>query len=170
MSDLPPIPNEVHEEVGKLCIAWAFLELETERTIWAILDVDARIGPLLTWRRDIRSRWEMILSYAPKKHPQEDIQFLKTINKSLIDISRDRNIAVHGTAHYDREKQTQCWTVWRGVEAGKTFPISATAVRIIRSNINKLSSALVQVNDRHSYLVCSDPEENIEADWPKPIP
>jgi hypothetical protein len=144
---------------------WACLELETERTIWGILEVDTRIGPLLTWRLDLRARLQMILDCAAKKHSPEDLAFLRGINKQLVVVTRDRNIVVHGAVHYNFAKQMQCWTIFRGAEAGKSFPVSITAVRRIMLNIHKLLHDLVKFNDRHKYLVGSDAAQEVGVDW-----
>ena len=144
--------------MGGLCLAWSVLEARTEATLWGILGADNKLGPVITWRLDIRGRWQMILEYAPNKHNKEDINELKTINSILTPIMRDRNIIIHGLVHSTMKitgpttpksgsriaepyvfVQPPCWTVFRGKEAGKNFPVSAQAVEIVCANILKIT-------------------------------
>src|SRR3954451_7224689 len=88
-----PEPSlDTFAEVGKLCVAWAYLEARTEATLWGILDVDERLGPLITPRLDLRGRWEMLLGQAPQRHTRDQIEILRRINKDLTPIMRDRNV------------------------------------------------------------------------------
>src|SRR5687768_5953228 len=83
-----------HEDVGRLCAAWSFLEYVTEQTLWGILDIkpDNKLGPLISWRLDMRGRWQLIIDQAESKHTKEDQATLRDINKKISDATRDRNI------------------------------------------------------------------------------
>src|SRR5262249_50804280 len=135
---MEPTPKTM-EEIGRLCGAWSYLEVLTEQTLWGILDADEKLGPVITWRLDMRSRWQLILEHAPKKHDSKDIDELRAINKDLATVTRDRNIIAHGLVHaamnFPGERpepgvvdhllkdadvmRVPCWTVFRGAEAGK---------------------------------------------------
>jgi len=154
-----------------------------------LLDADDRLGPVITWRLDLRGRWQLILEHAPKKHDLKDIQDLRGINKDLTLITRDRNIIVHGLVHarvvtgtppghYEvvgraGEKvpfvRVPCWTIFRGAEAGKSFPVSTKAVEIVGKNIQELGRRIEEFNKRLGYFNSSLIPDHIEDDWPKPV-
>ena len=177
------------EEIGRLCAAWSHLEHETEVTLWGILGADDKLGPFITWRLDMRSRWQMILENAPKKHNEDDLKELRGINKDLTPAARDRNIIVHGLVHallqlppggiprgvpitnieQHAMLRVPCWTVFRGAEAGKNFPVSTTAVEIVRTNLQKLGQRVTAFNIRHNYDQPPRTDPTIEKDWPKPL-
>jgi len=174
-------------EIGRLCGAWAALEAVTEQTLWGILDADQRLGPLITGRLDMRARWELILEHAPKKHDAKEIEELRGINKDLTPVTRDRNIIVHGMVHAQIEIANKpepgtivdiqehqvvrppCWTVFRGAQAGKNFPISKRAVEIVRENIRSLELRTSEFNKRHRYHLETLPEKDIVAGRPTPL-
>jgi hypothetical protein len=89
----------IFQEVGRLCSAWSFLEKRTENMLWGILDADERLGPIITWRLDLRGRWQLILKHAHKKHGADQIKELRNMNKDIVVVTRDRNIIVHGLIH-----------------------------------------------------------------------
>lgn len=167
-----------HEQVGRLCAAWAFLELMTEQTLWGILDITKsnKLGPLLTWRLDMRTRWQMILDHAPKKHSKDDIISLKEMNKKVGTVTRDRNIIVHGVIHgawrlKETDKVVPCWTAFRGVGAGKAYFVSTTSVSIVRENIQKLAHQVRDFNASKNYSEVSDlaATELVTETWPVPL-
>lgn len=57
---MEPSP-QTFEEIGRLCVAWSYLEHVTEQTIWGVLELDDKLGPLITTRLDMRGRWDLIL-------------------------------------------------------------------------------------------------------------
>jgi hypothetical protein len=171
--DLPPIGDDIMAEVGSLCMAWAYLESETERALWGVADLDDRTGPMVTAKLDMRVRWQMIVEHAPKKH-SSDISSLRKLNKLMVDVARDRNIIVHGLVHAraDHGKFTfpPSWVLFRGEGKGKSYPVSLKAAKIVRENIQKIAEQIQRFNERHKYFSRSRPTGTIERNWPKPIP
>lgn len=184
---MEPSP-ETKREIGTLCMAWAYLESVTETTLWGIVDATEKLGRLITWRLDMRSRWQMIIEYAPEKHDANAIAELKAINKALVPITRDRNIVVHGLVHAHVVKppdakygdnfgpghdldyvRKPCWTVFRGADAGKNFPMSGGAVEIVRQNIQSLGRRVTTFNLRHGYTLRTEHVAPIEQNWPTPL-
>jgi hypothetical protein len=186
---MEPTP-ETFMEMGQLCSSWSYLEAVTEEVLWGILDADQRLGPLITWRLDMRSRWQLILEHAPKKHGAKEMEELRSINKHLRTVTRDRNIIVHGLVHAtlnlreprpprgqpaghlmipENLMRIPCWTVFRGAEAGKNFPISTKAAKTVKENIGALARRVENFNARHGYPAGTPTNETIEADWPKPL-
>jgi hypothetical protein len=169
-----------YREMGRLCVAWSNLEGRSEATLWGILDADERLGPVITWRLDLRGRWQMILEHAPKKHNRQEVEEFRGINRRLIPVMRDRNIIIHGLVHASLEVEGEpksgdiihgplrfvrpaCWTVFRGSEAGKSFPISEDAVVIVRDNINFLAEQVIALNRRHGYTKHTLPTDQIDV-------
>jgi hypothetical protein len=178
------------EEIGRLCGAWSYLELVTEVTLWGILEVDAKIGPVITYRLDMRGRWSLLMEWAPRKHATADLQELSNINTDVTTVNTDRNIIVHGIVHalaktnlganpppytvLDAENITEfervpCWTVSRGSAAGKNFPLSSGAVETVRLNIQKVGRRVATFNARFGYVKTVTPMPGIEVGWPKPL-
>lgn len=178
---------ETFEHVGKLCAAWAYLEHCTEQTVWGVLGAKENIGRFITWRLDMRGRWQMILENAPAKHDKEAMAELRALNKQVTAVARDRNIIVHGqvnamlrvpqkpprgtilTVTKPVFVRAPCWTVYRGADAGKNFPISTKAAKLVCANIDNVSSQVTAFNLKNGYLDGSEPAETMEGDWPKPL-
>jgi hypothetical protein len=172
---LPTEPSsDTKAEIGSLCGAWAYLEIVTEQAIWGILKLDMKIGPLVTWRLDMKMRWDLILKVADDHIPAESA-FLRKLNKGVVACTRDRNIVVHGVVHAlikdgDPNQPKAFWTVFRGAEAGKKFPISTAAVRIVRENVQYIGHQLAAFNERHKFSPANHPGGGVEqTDWPKPL-
>jgi hypothetical protein len=155
--------------------------------LWGILGADERWGEIVTARLDLRGLWQLILDHAPKKLDQKDVQELKSINEDLVMVTRDRNIIVHGRIHavmrldsrlphyeivgpagadYDFSR-VPCWTILKGAEAKKNFPVSTKAVEIVRVNILKLAERVQEFNKRFGHFQGTKPGAQIEIDWPK---
>jgi hypothetical protein len=62
-----------------------------------------------------------------------------------------------------------CWTIFKGADARKSFPVSSTAVEIVRKNIHKIGERLLSFNNKFNYHDCSHPSDEIEVNWPAPI-
>lgn len=181
--------NETLIEIGRLCGAWSFLESVSEQTIWGLIGADLEIGSMITDRLDLRLRWELILKHAAKKHTETDVSELRNINKDITTATRDRNIIIHGIMHamvikkptplqYGEAVQPEdllnvlrvpCWTIFKGVDAGKNFPVSSKAVETVRVNIQKIGKRTVAFNKRHQYFGKIRPEAPVETGWPTPL-
>jgi hypothetical protein len=155
---MEPSPK-TYEQVGRLCAAWSYLEAVTEHTLWGVLEADQRWGEIVSARLDLQGYWKLILEHASGKLDQKDLGELRSINKSITTVSGHRNIIVHGRihalvqiegsfAHYDKfgpdgERydfaRVPCWTIFKGPDAGKSFPISIKAVEIVRTNIQSIA-------------------------------
>jgi hypothetical protein len=172
---LPEEPNpSTMAEVGALCGAWAFLEIVTEQAIWGILKLDRTLGIHVTWRLDMKMRWELLLKVAAEHLPAEG-DFLRKTNKHVTTCTRDRNIIVHGVIHAllengDPSKPVAFWTVFRGADAGKKFPVSTSAVRIVRENVQKLGNDMQAFNQRDNFNARTSLEGGpAESNWPTPL-
>ncbi len=175
------------KEIGRLCVGWSFLESMTEATLWGILDLDNRLGPLISWKQDMRGRWALIVEYAPTKHDETAIATLRQINKDIQQVNADRNIVVHGLVHstvtvpldWEHGKAVPgglqssvpfdmppCWTIFRGEGKGRNYPISSSAVKIITENIHNIVVRLAEFNKTHNYIDRSTLNADIVASWP----
>jgi hypothetical protein len=183
--------SETMAEIGRLCGAWAFLEGVTERTVWGILNVDEKIGPVITYRLDMRGRWSLLMDWAPRKHVGADLKELSELNADVATVNTDRNIIVHGIIHASAETNLQvnklspnsivgteniirfarapCWTVTRGPSAGRNFPVSTKAVETVRLNVQKLGERVAKFNAKFGYIKTVTPMPEVEKDWPKPL-
>ena len=175
-------------EIGRLCSAWAYLEFVSEIALCGIIDADEKLGPIITWRLDLRARWQLILEHAYLKHSEQEIAELKLINKHLVNVTRDRNIIVHGMVHATavvpspppapivvpvgvplQFERVPCWTIFRGSESGKNFRISQQAVTIVRTNVQKLAQQVNLFNSTHGYQPVTKLAEQIEVAWPEAL-
>lgn len=180
-SPLGPIPDEIMREVGRLCAGWSYFEFVTEQTIWGILEIDHNLGRLITWPKDLRALWQTLLLEAPLKHSKDEVKVLRNINAKITEVTKDRNIIIHGLISAAVAKTAGCivtseeitvvpaWTVFKGEHAGKRFEISLQAVEIVNENIQKLSAELLAFNHAHNYRGHYFPDQLVETNWPKPL-
>ncbi len=191
ISGTPPNsePSEAtYIEIGRLCSAWSFLEAVAETTLWGLLNVEERLGKIFTWQLDLRKRWEMILEHAPAKVDAVALDELRALNRLITIASRDRNIVVHGIVHAQAAIdissartniqvpagaditwiRVPCWTVFKGADKGKNFPISTDAVRVVRTNVQKIAHRLRAFNAQHHFSDNFTANKEIETGWPKP--
>jgi hypothetical protein len=183
-------PNEPTRDtmaaVGQLCMAWSYVEMQSERTLWGILGLNAQQGEAFVWRMQLPQRWQMIVKEARKRFAEEEVNELKVIKKLVDATQRDRNIVVHGVVHAMAIVQGQlshgdnagthenpppfgrkpCWTIYMGDDAGKNFPISATAVGVIVENAQKTGKLILDYNNRKGYIAGTPLAETVEQDWP----
>ncbi len=180
--------SSTFREIGRLCSAWAALEMETEATLWGIFSLQPPMGQHFSWKLDLKSRWLYIVDAAPQRHCPDDVSFLRKMNKDIIIVSRDRNIIVHGLIHgnaitpgkFEYGKvipggsfpsfpfsKPPCWTIFKGEDKGKSFPVSVEAVKIVYSNVCILSERLLNFNKSHGYITVSTISSGMEENWPK---
>ena len=156
-----------------------------------ILQADAKWGEIVSQRLDLEGFWKQILQHAQKTLNQSDINELKTIKSEIEQVAHDRNIIVHGRVHalmhlppgipkehyktigpvgdsYDFAL-APCWTISKGPHAGKSFLVSATAVKIVRENIQKLVQKVMGFNLRYDHFKGRQPSDKVETNWPKPL-
>jgi hypothetical protein len=155
------------------------------------LCVDAGLGPVISWKQDLKGRWQLIIEHAWKRHNELAVAELRSINKDIITTSIDRNIVVHGLVHAKLSIPNNlargatisggtvpiypmtappCWTIFKGEGKGKSFPISTEAVTIIIDNINKIAERVAAFNLCHNYHEASIPSSTVEQSWPKKLP
>jgi hypothetical protein len=178
MDDFP----KMFEEIGRLCSSWAYLEFLTERAIWGLLNIDKELGRVVTYSKDMRQLWSLLISEAGYRLGEGDAKLLKDINKRLIIVMKDRNIIVHGrltaimsrkpeVGVYDvvdvsRENFIATWSVFKGEHAGKRFPASHNAVSIVRNNIMKLCDEMQTFNKTHNFVADNHPSDQLQILWP----
>lgn len=168
----PKAPPAFVTDIGRLCAAWSFLELVTDRIVWGILGVDERIGSFITSPKDIGGRWKLIIAHGAPHVTAEQYATLKKINKLLEEVTADRNIIVHGQIfllkHIKTGHEIMCARITCGASAGKNFPLSPEAIEIVINNTNKLSHAAMEIGNSKNWL-SPPPNAEIVSDWPKPI-
>lgn len=83
--------------IGRVVVAWAKLEIELQRTLWAFLDVEIEEGRLITGRLDTRPKVEMLSPLAEKFLPDGKLanNLFETLGR-IQELSEDRNFIVHG--------------------------------------------------------------------------
>jgi hypothetical protein len=62
-----------------------------------------------------------------------------------------------------------CWTIFKGADAGKSFPLSSNAVEIVRNNVQNLGERFLSFNNKFKYHDSSLPNDEIEVNWPVSI-
>lgn len=171
----------VFEQIGRLCSSWAAFEAYTEIAIVGITEVDPWSSPTLSM--GVERMWKHLIREAPKKHGPDEITVLQEINADFVLVKEDRDIVIHGyitavASDFKRDglkyfteifSAPPSWTVYRGPNAGKRFPLSLEAVQIITNNVEKLSERIKAFNHRHGYKEFAFPEELAQGEWPKPL-
>ena len=94
---LPHHPDpKFFEELGRLCAAWAYLELRTDSAIWGILKIKKDTGQHITWRLDMRGRWGMLMSISKTLLTPDKRKTLLALNAHIEELNEQRNLFVHG--------------------------------------------------------------------------
>ena len=179
--------NETFAAVGHLCVAWSFVEMQSERVLWGILGLNAELSEAFVWRMGLLQRWQMIVREARKKFTEDEVEELKTIKKLVDTTQRDRNIVIHGVVHAEARlpkkpksgevigttqnpppfERVPCWTIYMGDDAGKNFPVSTESVRTIIENAEKIQKLLGAYIDRKGFTSGTPLAETVEEDWPE---
>ncbi|MCJ2009172.1 hypothetical protein [Methylobacterium sp. J-092] len=168
-----PLPEpELFEQIGRLCSSWSLLETLSEATIWGLLKVKPNVGEAITGRMDMRGRWQLLLDTAKNIHNDTDMACLKGFDRDIKVLNQDRNVVVHGvmSAIINEEQNAYelgpAWSVQRGGNAGKRYPVSTEAVTIIRENIRTTGDKLAEFNGRFGYAIQSFPLGEVVKGWP----
>lgn len=189
MGDLPPSEpsNETYAAIGHLCVAWSYVEMQSERVLWGILGLNADLAEAFVWRMGLLQRWQMIVREARKKFAEEEVNELKAMKKLIDTSQRDRNIVVHGVVHAmarlpEKPKsgafigtidspppfeRVPCWTIYMGDDAGKNFPVSTNAVKTIIGNVEKIQKLLDAYIARKDFTSGTPLADAIEENWPE---
>ncbi|WP_145608238.1 hypothetical protein [Nitrospirillum amazonense] len=189
MEGTPEPTKETYAAVGHLCVAWSYVEMLSEQTLWGILSLNREQGEAFIWRMPLLQRWQVIVREAKKKFNESEIKELLKIKHLVETVQRDRNIVVHGIVHasialanpiskYDRIagigdpiqfSRPPCWTIYIGEDAGKNFQVSTEAVLIIKENAEKVQELIRSYNINKGFTAGTVPNDNIEPNWPKRI-
>ncbi len=182
--------EQTHIEVGRLCAAWAALEVETEVLIWGMLKIDQSVGEFLTWKLGIRERWQLVVKIAKRVLGKDDALILRKIQGQVESVANDRNVVVHGLVYAEMrhtvpgprgtvvEKVAMpglqfitppSWRVFMGPHANIRFPISTEAVRIIRENVQGLLDQVTKINNKQGFEKYSASPTEVAQDWPKKL-
>lgn len=178
---------ETNEQIGRVCTAFAALEMHTEVLILGMLRLNQDQARAFVWRMQLQQRWQLICRESKSLLQPDDQSSLRTLKKRVERVARDRNIVVHGlvtafivapstpprfgaiisTVQAPPPFQSPpCWTMFMGEDAGKNFPISTEAVRMIYSNIIELNEEVARFNEAHGYATPSFRSKIVERDWP----
>ena len=171
-------------------MAWSYLEMLSEKTLWGILGLNDTLAEAFVWRMQLSSKWQAIKREARKALPEADYFALKALGTAVEACARDRNIVVHGVVHamakIDGPKPPSgtvigsheeppnfvvqpCWTIFMGEDAGKNFLISSEAVEIITKNVQSVAQRILAFNQEHNFNAGTSMKSALEAGWPKPL-
>jgi hypothetical protein len=181
---MEPTP-ETYQKMGALCVAWSYLEMETEKTLLGIMSLSQELARIFVWRLGMRQRWQLIVSEGDTFLQSSDVSALKAINKKIEVVMRDRNIIIHGIVHAYKKNFTgsfmsmdeltsehitpPCWTIFMGEGAGKRYPVSTSAVSTVLQNVQKVGEELMIINKRLDFKTSTEINSEIEHNWPKPL-
>ena len=156
-------------ETGKICAAWSLLELITDRILWGVLGVSSKIGSIISSPKDLTARWDLISKNAEHVVAPADLERVKKINKQLVAVTVDRNIAVHGTILVWPEPRKHYAIVTRGIHAGKLNEIDVDRMQVIIKNIKILSVEATKLCTKYKWMNEAPPSDPFNLDWAKPI-
>ena len=87
----------LHERlVGRLVIAWGFLEAAMQDCIWHILNVPLEDGRVITARADANTKLQWLRSLSKRHLKDTELLALTKILDVISDAQDDRNFIVHG--------------------------------------------------------------------------
>ena len=159
---------EFMNQIGELCAAWSFLEYITDRILWRILEVNPKIGSMLTANKDLGSRWNLLVNNAGPFVDENELALLQRINTLLATVAIDRNIAVHGQVLKNRGTKQVFAVVTRGKHADKHNLIDLPKIQTVIRNIKLLSLTATNIANTYDWLD-EEPVGEVNDDWAKPI-
>lgn len=155
-------------EVGRLCAAWSYFEMITDRLLWGILDVNPVVGSIISSQKEMAGRWSLIVNHASGRLTPPECKFCRLINKELAAVATDRNIVVHGRIFVEQVTNNVYASITRGANAGKWYPLTKEAVDLIIHNIAYLAEAAKLIAGKYKWLE-EEPDGPRVSDWPKRI-
>ncbi|MBZ0163116.1 MAG: hypothetical protein K8H74_10430 [Notoacmeibacter sp.] len=171
LSRIPIEPTmATRREVGTLCQAWSFLDLVSDILLYGLTNPSDEVISILSEKMEMRSKWENIFKLAKDKLSASDLAELKTIKKLIETVASDRNIIIHGEVSADIAAfpAQAFWTIWKGANAGKRFPISTEAARIVCENVQYVANSVVDLNKKLGFGTRKTHGEVVK-DWPIPL-
>jgi len=150
------------------------VELFTEGKMWGLLKLDRALAETFIWRMGLTQRWTMIVTEAKKRLGEDEWKEAKRIRSMVDDVSQDRNVIVHGIIHKtvrtDLTLSPPVWAIFMGQNAGKSFPVSTDAVRVVIKNAYKLQLTIKDFNTRNGFSGHSlDNLPSIGEPWPRQL-
>ncbi len=148
----PPVSDELMIEIGRLCCAWSFLEYEVERTIWGLLRIGIDVGQHITYKLDMRGRWELLAQIATEHLNPSYRNTLGKIKEKMGQLTADRNLYIHGLVVAKGPEFNIMSIVYRGKGAGKPVPIFAEKIAATRTAVQDAARKLAAFNDHKNYV------------------
>jgi hypothetical protein len=150
-------------------MAWAFLETVSDTLLHSILEPNEATVRVLQGKLEMRSRWDTIWQFAKERFSEPDIDTIKGMKRDVEVVSADRNIIVHGEVHASlpNSARRSYWTIWKGANAGKRFPISTEAVVIVRCNVQVVGNRVHAFNEAKGFKSIHGRYLEVVSDWPK---
>jgi hypothetical protein len=131
---------QLAEGVGRLCAAWAFLEVVVATKVWQMIGLTEPMGRLVTDNLDLRRRWQLLIDVAELTGVVHLHQLYKSKTNALTDLTRDRNLIVHGAVTLNPGDKTFCWQIDRGAYAGRRIPAKAKTVIATKDAVNTFAN------------------------------
>jgi hypothetical protein len=187
-----PEPSEItYQKIGALCVAWAFLEMQTEIALRGMLGLNDSQTKVLVWNLKLTDRCAKLKSIAKERLSGLELEELDTLCTKIAKTADDHNIIIHGIVHAaiyhpkqlppegfttihdalheQKVVQVPCWTIFQGNGKGKNFPISSDAVEVVCSKVKTLGFSLKEFNKRNNFKFSPMLSDHVERDWPKPL-
>lgn len=169
-TNIESYPEPLHiNDVGSLCAGWSFLEAVTDVILRNVLGVTPKVAGIICEFKDIASRWKLIVQNAEGIVSEDEFKLIKSINKHILDVTKDRNIIVHGQIIAAPHGTEVYAMITRGEHAGKLFPMTKDAVKTVMENIQRLADAARTIIQAHDWKVPPLTGERV-SNWPTPIP
>jgi hypothetical protein len=183
--------NATYQKIGALCVAWAYLEMQTEKAMRGLLALTEPQTKMFVWGIKVTDRCARLKEAAKGKITGDELRDFNLLCTQISQTADERNVIVHGLVHAAVKRpssipndgvlsahnklpeeiiaQVPCWTVFQGTGKGKNYPISTTAVETVLSKIQTLADRLRKFNTAHQFNYNPSVGDQIEANWPSPL-
>lgn len=98
------LPVSHTREIGRIVLAWSFIEHLLQTTIWELMDVDAAFGRLAVREPRAGDRVTLLNDLALLRSITIPAKEFKALRKQVEDCARARNLLAHGAWTCDPEK------------------------------------------------------------------
>lgn len=150
------VPAGVAREIGRIIVAWSFLENMLQRAIWDLADVDEPTGRLAIREPRVSDRLALICDLAELRGFKLPPELIKSLRKSLTTNGLVRDLMAHGAWGHDSKEG---WLVVRTrgtydqpVEHSKNRKIDPEGLRADAVKLRQLREGVEQTAEAVKQL------------------
>ena len=90
------IPESQFDLIGRIAVAWSYLEISLDDLLWHFLDLDDEDGRVMTARFDADRKCQLVSTLGSRHLSKAQFQELDGVLKTIQSLKEDRNFVIHG--------------------------------------------------------------------------